>query len=146
MPKGTCPFVPKGTCCQCLQVVEVTTRWKKQKWGAVLRWRNNTGRPLSPSQIHQKSISTLSKFYKTTLNAGRGHQAPRKADHCLQKQVGKNKKETKEVGRELRPGRESRPRKGVLRREKLPNTRKHSHSRVCGEPWKHRGQHNREDK
>ena len=47
-------------------------------------------------------------FTKQLLNAGRGHQAPRKADHCLQKQVGKNikdgKKETKEVGRELRPG------------------------------------------
>ena len=24
------------------------------------------GRPLSPSQIHQKNISTLSKFHKTT--------------------------------------------------------------------------------
>ena len=24
------------------------------------------GRPLSPPQIHQKNISTLSKFYKTT--------------------------------------------------------------------------------
>ena len=35
--------------------------------GAVLRWqRNRTGRPLSPSQIHQKNISTLSKLHKTT--------------------------------------------------------------------------------
>ena len=35
--------------------------------GAVLRrQRNRTGRPLSPSQIHQKNISTLSKFHKTT--------------------------------------------------------------------------------
>ena len=34
---------------------------------AVLRWqRNRTGRPLSPSQIHQKNISTLSKLHKTT--------------------------------------------------------------------------------
>ena len=33
---------------------------------AVLRWwRNRRGRPLSPSQIHQKSISTLSKLHKT---------------------------------------------------------------------------------
>ena len=29
------------------------------------------------------------------MNAGRGHQAPRKADHCLQKQVGKNTKDEK---------------------------------------------------
>ena len=34
---------------------------------AVLRWRRNrTGRPLSPSQIPQKNISTLSKLHKTT--------------------------------------------------------------------------------
>ena len=34
---------------------------------AVLRWwRNRRGRPLSPSQIHQKNISTLSKFHRTT--------------------------------------------------------------------------------
>ena len=38
----------------------------------------------------------------------------------------KTKKETKEVGKELRP------RKGVLKREKFPNTRKHSH--CCSEP------------
>ena len=44
---------------------------------------------------------------KQLLNAGRGHQAPRKADQCLPKQVRKNikdEKETKEVGRELHPG------------------------------------------
>ena len=35
--------------------------------GAVLRWqRNRMGRPLSPPQIHQKNIWTLSKFHKTT--------------------------------------------------------------------------------
>ena len=34
---------------------------------AVLGWqRNRMGRPLSPSQIHQKNISMLSKFHKTT--------------------------------------------------------------------------------
>jgi len=38
------------------------------------------------------------------------------------------------------------PRKGVLKREKFPNTRKHSHCQVCVEPWKLRGQHNREEK
>ena len=29
-------------------------------------WRNRTGRPLSPSQIPQKNISTPSKLHKTT--------------------------------------------------------------------------------
>ena len=40
----------------------------KKLWReAVLRWRRNrTGRPLSPSQIPQKNISTLSKLHKTT--------------------------------------------------------------------------------
>ena len=33
----------------------------------IIRWRRNrTGRPLSPPQIHQKNIWTLSKFHKTT--------------------------------------------------------------------------------
>ena len=32
---------------------------------------------------------------KQLLNAGRGHQAPRKAAHCLQKEVGKNIKDKK---------------------------------------------------
>ena len=50
------------------------------------------------------------------------------------------KKETKEVGTELHPGKE------VLKREKFPKTRKHSHCRVCGEPWNHRGQNNWEKK
>ena len=49
-------------------------------------------------------------------------------------------KKTKEVGTELCPG------KGVLEREKFPNTRKHSHCRVCGEPWNRRGQRNWEEK
>jgi len=56
---------------------------------------------------------------------------------------GKKKKkkiERKEVGMELCPG------KGVLKREKFPNTRKHSHCRVCGESWNHRGQHKWEKK
>ena len=36
--------------------------------------------------------------------------------------------------------------KGVLKREKCPNTRKPSHCRICAELWKHRGQHKREGK
>ena len=56
------------------------------------------------------------------------------------KNIKDKKKETKEVGMELRPG------KGVLKKEKFPNTRKQSHCRVFGEPWNHRGQHNWEEK
>ena len=66
-------------------------------------------RPLSPSQIHQKNIWTLSKFHKTILIASRGHQAPRKAAHCLQKEVGKNIKDKKrdKRGRDGAPSQES---------------------------------------
>jgi len=56
------------------------------------------------------------------------------------KKYKRQKIETKEVGMQLHSG------KGVLKREKFPNTRKHSHCQVCGKPWKHRGQHNREEK
>ena len=85
---------------------------------AVLRWqRNRTGRPISLSQIPQKNIRTLSKSTKQLLNAGRGHQAPRKAAHCLRKEIGKNikdkKRETKEVGMEIRP------RKGVFKKREV---------------------------
>ena len=56
------------------------------------------------------------------------------------KKYKRQKKETIEGGTEFRP------RKGVLKREKFPNTRKSSHCQICAEPWKHRGQHNREEK
>ena len=41
---------------------------------------------------------------------------------------------------------ETRPGQGVLKEEKFPNTRKHSHRQVCGEFWNLRGQHNQEEK
>ena len=111
----------------------------------VLRWRRNrTGRPLFSPQIHQKNIWTLSKFHKTTSECQQRTSGTQKSSPLSLKGDRKNikdkKKETKEVGTELRPS------KGVLKREKFPNTRKHSHCWVCAEPWKHRGQHNREEK
>ena len=56
------------------------------------------------------------------------------------KKYKRQKKETKEGGRDFCPG------KIVLKREKFPSTRKPSHCRICAELWKHRGQHNREKK
>ena len=84
--------------------------------GAVLRWRRNrTGRPLSPSKIHQKNISMLSKFHKTTSECRQrtsGTQQSRSlASKTGRKKYNKTKKETKEVGRERRPG------KGIPSRE-----------------------------
>ena len=63
---------------------------------AVLGWqRNRMGRPLSPSQIHQKNISTLTKVHKTTSEFWQRTSGNQKSNHCLQKQVGKNIKEEK---------------------------------------------------
>ena len=52
---------------------------------------------------------------KQLLNAGRGHQAPRKAAHCLQKEVGKNIKDKKrdKRGRDRDPSQE-----GSLKKER----------------------------
>ena len=92
-------------------------------WGAVLRWwRNRTGRSLSPPQIHQKINWTLSKFHKFAqfaqffsnftswenftkqlLNAGSGHQGPRKAAHSLWREEGQNIKDKKR-GKRVRDG------------------------------------------
>ena len=54
-----------------------------------------------------------------------------------QDKIQKTKRETKELGTETRP------REGVVKEEKFPNTRKPSHQRVCGEFWNLRGKHNR---
>jgi hypothetical protein len=76
--------------------------------GAVLKLQGNrTGRPLSPPQIHQKNISTLSKFHKTTSECQQRTSGTKKSS-SLSSKTGrkkyKTKKETKEVGRELRSG------------------------------------------
>ena len=82
--------------------------------GAVLRWqRNRTGRPLSPPQIHWKNIERWENSTKQLLNAGRGHQAPRKAARCLWKEVEQNTKDKKRDKR-VRDGDPSR--EGSLKR------------------------------
>ena len=111
----------------------------------ILRWwRNRTGRPLYHPQIHQKIIWMLSNFWiKELLNAGEEYQAPRKAACSLQKEIGQNIKNKK---RDKRVRNGDHPRKGVMTEEKFPNTRKPSHSWVCGEFWNLRVQHNWEKK
>ena len=108
---------------------------------AVLRWRRNKmGKSLSPPQIHQKIIWTLSKYHKTTSE--RLQRTPGSQKGSLWKQVGQNikDKKTKEWGMETCP------REGVIKEEKFPNTRKTSHWLVCGEFWNLRGRHNWEEK
>ena len=82
--------------------MEEELRWQKIGWGD----------HFLPHKFIKRTFEPRENSTKQLLNAGRGHQAPRKAAHCLQKEVGKNikgKKETKEGGTELRPG------KGVLK-------------------------------
>ena len=51
----------------CKAILPTKNKILKNLLGAVLRWqKNRIGRPLSPSKIHQKNITTLSKFHKTT--------------------------------------------------------------------------------
>ena len=46
-------------------------------------------------QIHRKNFECWANSTKQLLNAGRGHQVPRKAAHCLWKEVGQNIQEKK---------------------------------------------------
>ena len=81
-------------------------------------------RPLSPPQIHQKNISMLSKFYKTTYECWQRTSGTEKSRSLSSKTGRKNIKDEK---------RDKRGREGVaswegsLKRETFPNTRKHSH-------------------
>ena len=67
--------------------------------GAVLRWwRNRTRRPLSPPTNSLKdhlNAEEIPQNNKQLLNVGREHQPPRKAAHCLRKEVGQNIKDKK---------------------------------------------------
>ena len=63
---------------------------------AALRWqRNRTGRPLSPPQIHQKNISTLSKFYKTTSECWQRTSGTQKSSPLSSKRGRKKYKRSK---------------------------------------------------
>ena len=62
--------------------------------GAVLRWqKNRTDRPLFPPQIHQKNISTLSKFYKTTSECWQRTSGTQKSRSLSSKTGRKNIKD-----------------------------------------------------
>ena len=94
-----------------------------------------------PHRFIKRSFECLATSTKKLLNAGRGHQAPRKAAHSLWKEVGQSRKDKK---RDKRVRDETHPGEGVVKEEKFPNSRKPSHWWVCGEFWNLRGQHNRE--
>ena len=107
------------------------THTKNMGWGRPKMVEGYDGETtFSPTNSSKEHLNTVNST-KQLLNAGRGHQAPRTAAHCLQKEVGKNIKDKKrdKRGRDGYPSQE-----GSLKKERFPNTRKHSHWRVCGEP------------
>ena len=118
---------------------EVVLRW----------WRNRTGRPLSPSQIHQKNISTLSKFHKRTSECWQRTSGTQKSRSLSsktgRKKYKRRKKRQRRWGGSSVLGREACPGKGILRREVSKHQETLSLPSLC-EPWKHRGQHNRKEK
>ena len=72
------------------------------------------GEHFLPHKFIKRTFKHQVNSTKQLLNAGRGHQAPRKATHCLRKEVGKNIKDKKrdKRGRHVAPFQE-----GVLKRE-----------------------------
>ena len=86
----------------------------------------------------------LSKFHKTTSKHWQRTSGTQKMQPVVIKRrsdkIEKIKRETKVLGMETCH------RKGVIKQETFPNTRKHSHWWICGEFWNLRGQHNWEEK
>ena len=64
--------------------------WRSQDGGGVGR-----GEHFLPHKFIKRTFKRQVNSTKQLLNAGRGHQAPRKATHCLRKEVGKNIKDKK---------------------------------------------------
>ena len=71
---------------RCINIAEKT----KAGWQ-----RNRTGRPLSPPRIHQKNISMLSKFYKTTSECWQRTSGTQKSRSLSSKTGRKNIKYVK---------------------------------------------------
>ena len=83
------------------------TKYLKNSRGVVLRrWRNRMGRPLSPPQIHQKNIWTLSKFHKTTSECWQGTSGTQKSSPLSLKggrKIYKRQKKNDKRGRDGAP-------------------------------------------
>ena len=101
------------------------------------------GRPLSPPQIHQKNISKLSKFYKTTSECWQRTSGTQKS-RSLSSKTGR--KEYKRQKRDKGGGEGAPSREGSLKKREVS---KHQETLSLPSLWqalKHRGQHNREEK
>ena len=74
----------------CLHLVLLKYNWSSQDGGG-LGW----GDHFLSYKFIQRTIERWTNFTKQLLIASRGHQAPRKAIHCLQREVGQNIKDKK---------------------------------------------------
>ena len=92
---------------------------KHCSWEVVLRWRRNRmRRTLSPSQIHQKNISTLSKFHKTASECWQRTSGTQKS-RSLSSKTGRKKYKRRKKKRDKR-GREGAPsREGSLKKREV---------------------------
>ena len=99
-----------------LTIKNILIRGGRERWR-----RNRTGRPLSPSRIPQKNISTPSKLHKTT-SVGWQRTSDNQKSRSLSSKTGRKKykrrkRRQRRWGGSSVPGREARPGKGILRRE-----------------------------
>ena len=97
----------------------------KQLLGEEPRWRRNrTGRPLLSYKFIERTIERGADFTKQLLIANRGHRVPRKATHCLRKEVGQNIKDKKrdKRARDRDPSREGSLKRGSFQSPGNPLT------------------------
>ena len=96
-----------------------------------------------PHRFIERTFEHQANSTEELLNSGRGHKAPKKAAHFLQKEVGQNIKDKKrdKRGRDGDPSQE-----GSLKKEISFQTPGNTLWRVYGEAWNLRGQNNREEK
>ena len=70
---------------------------KREKWGGRSQDGRGIGRGdhLLSYKFIERTIEGSTNFTKQLLIASSGHQAPRKATHCLRREVGQNIKDKK---------------------------------------------------
>ena len=117
-------------------------KYKFLKWsydGGRMGW----GDRFLPHRFIERTFEHQANSTEELLNSGRGHKAPKKAAHFLQKEVGQNIKDKKrdKRGRDGDPSQE-----GSLKKEISFQTPGNTLWRVYGEAWNLRGQINWEEK
>ena len=119
---GTWIYFNKNLFCTTCWHIDFQNLSKKILLECFGRWRKNRkGRPLSPPQFVERTFQHQANSTEELLNAGRVHQTPQKAAHCLWEEVGHNIKDKKrdKRGRDGDPSRE-----GSLKKENFLHTRK----------------------